>query len=605
MIVVATAGHVDHGKSTLVRALTGMEPDRWAEERRRGLTIDLGFAWTALASGREVAFVDVPGHERFLTNMLAGLGPSPVVLFVVAADEGWMPQTQDHRDALAAWGVEHGVVVLSRCDRATPEQLDAVERQVREGLDGTGLADAPLVWVAAADPADAARAREVVGETLDAVLATVPAGPEGGRLRLWVDRSFTVKGVGTVVTGTLQEGALAVGDRLEVHRTTSGGTRPVAVRGLQTRGLEVEQVGPVSRVAVNLRGVAAGDVRRGDALVRSDEWTIGHEIDARRVSGEPWDRIPGRLHAHLGTASAPVRVRDFDDTHARLTFDGDLPLTPGDRIVLRLPGDRIVGGAQVLDVDPPALRRRGDGARRAKQLAQVPRDGVPDVAAEVARRGAVTRAALRRLGVLTDRSPRVPHGVVVLGEWWCDPAALDRWAVALAALVERTHAADPLAVGVPLPAATSELGLPDRALLAEVARRASVESADGQLHATGHHGALGGAEDAVNALVADLETSPFAAPGLTDLAERGLGAKELAAAARAGRLLRLPDDVVLLPSAPALAMRLLARLPQPFTTSQARVALETSRRVVVPLLEHLDARGWTRRLDGTRREVVR
>src|SRR6478735_8206219 len=182
--VVATAGHVDHGKSTLVRALTGMEPDRWAEERRRGLTIDLGFAWTTLPSGRDVAFVDVPGHERFLGNMLAGLGPAPVVCFVVAADEGWRAQSSDHRDAVAALGIEHGLIVVSRIDLA-PGRYPTVLAQVRDELAGTGLRNAPAVAVSATTGQGLDDLRHV----LDDVLAALPAPVTTGRVRLWVDRS--------------------------------------------------------------------------------------------------------------------------------------------------------------------------------------------------------------------------------------------------------------------------------------------------------------------------------------------------------------------------------------------------------------------------------
>ena len=179
MHVVATAGHVDHGKSTLVRALTGMEPDRWAEERRRGLTIDLGFAWTTLPSGRDIAFVDVPGHERFLGNMLAGLGPAPVVCFVVAADEGWRAQSSDHRDAVAALGIEHGLIVVSRIDLA-PDRFPVVLAQVRDELAGTGLRNAPAVAVSAATGQGLGELRRV----LDDVLAALPPPVATGRVRI-------------------------------------------------------------------------------------------------------------------------------------------------------------------------------------------------------------------------------------------------------------------------------------------------------------------------------------------------------------------------------------------------------------------------------------
>jgi selenocysteine-specific elongation factor len=224
--VLATAGHVDHGKSTLVRALTGMEPDRYAEERRRGLTLDLGFAWTSM-DDEVLAFVDVPGHERFVTTMLAGVGSVPAVVFVVAADGGWMPQSQEHLDALDALGVRHGLLVVTRCDLADPA---AVTRQAREAVSGTGLRDVDAVAVSA-----------VTGQGMDALrtalarlVRSLPAPDVGASVRLWVDRSFTVRGAGTVVTGTLPAGTIRVGDRLHLP-----GRRPVGVRGLQSLGRQV------------------------------------------------------------------------------------------------------------------------------------------------------------------------------------------------------------------------------------------------------------------------------------------------------------------------------------------------------------------------------
>ncbi|MBX7557860.1 50S ribosome-binding GTPase, partial [Streptomyces sp. tea 10] len=228
MYVVATAGHVDHGKSTLVRALTGIEPDRWDEEKQRGLTIDLGFAWTELPSGRHVAFVDVPGHERFLGNMLAGVGPAPVVCFVVAADEGWQVQSRDHRDAVAALGIEHGMIVVTKAERA-PERVADVVARARAELVGTGLADAPAVAVSAREGTGLDEFRD----TLDAVLSRVPAPDPDARIRLWIDRAFTISGAGTVITGTLTAGTLHTGDRLTLRGRA--GEQEVTVRSVQSQ----------------------------------------------------------------------------------------------------------------------------------------------------------------------------------------------------------------------------------------------------------------------------------------------------------------------------------------------------------------------------------
>jgi selenocysteine-specific elongation factor len=594
--VVATAGHVDCGKSTLVRALTGMEPDRWEEERRRGLTIDLGYAWTTLPSGQDVAFVDVPGHERFLGNMLAGIGPAPVVCFVVAADEGWQAQSSDHRDAVAALGIEYGVVVISRTDRA-PGQIGEVLARTRRELAGTGLADAPAVAVSAVEGTGLAELRA----TLDLVLAGVPAPTTTGRLRLWVDRSFTIKGAGTVVTGTLAAGTLAQGDRLQL--LGHDGSRSVVVRGLQSRDTSYSSLGPVNRVALNLRDVSAADVRRGDALLTPDAWPVTGVLGIQRTTGVAYTDVPEQLMVHAGTAAVPARLRPFGADHARLVLDRRLPLVLGDRLVLRDPGTRsVLGGAQVLDADPPALRRRGDGVHWAERLARM--DAAGDVLGEVAGRGAVQEEHLRRLGLLSAQGA-APPGVRVLGDWWVHAPVFEAWQHRLRTALGELHERDPLAPGLSRGAARDLLNLPDERLLDPVIREAGLEQEGGHVRLPGTQGNLGAVGSAVAELERRLTADAFHAPEADELAALGLGARELAAAERTGRLLRLRDGVVLLPTAPAFAMRELARLEQPFTTSQARQALGTTRRVAVPLLEYLDSRGWTRRLDAGHRTVVR
>jgi selenocysteine-specific elongation factor len=600
---VATAGHVDHGKSTLIRALTGMEPDRWEEERRRGLTIDLGFAWTTLASGREVAFVDVPGHQRFLGNTLAGLGPAPVVCFVVAADDGWQAQSSDHRDAVAALAIRHGLIVITRADRA-PERVSEVLAQARAELAGTGLSDAPGVIVSAVDGTGLAELRAA----LDRVLQQVPEPATTARVRLWVDRSFTITGAGTVVTGTLAAGTLARGDRLDLLGAER--MRSVLIRGLQSRGEPYPTLGPVARAALNLRGVSRDAVHRGDALVTPDAWPSTRTLDVRRTSGGPLTESAAQLIVHVGTAAVPARLRPFDDDHGRLTLDRQLPLVLGDRLVLRYSGSNQglggLGGAQVLDAQPPVLRRRGDSARRAAALAGMDAaDPSSAVGAEVARRGAVQERQLRRLGLLTGADAKAPAGVQVLDGWWVHGPTYDSWQQRLRTAVHELHARDPLADGLSRGAARDLLALPDESLLDAVARDAGLEQRGGHIRVAGAGDDLGRAEAAVGELEARLRAEPFQAPEADELSALELGARELAAAERAGRVLRLRDGVVLLPTAPALAMRELARLEQPFTTSQARQALGTTRRVAIPLLEHLDARGWTRRLDAGHREVVR
>lgn len=594
MYVVATAGHVDHGKSTLARALTGMDPDRWEEEKRRGLTIDLGFVWTHLPSGADVAFVDVPGHERFLGNMLAGLGPAPVVLFVVAADEGWQAQSTDHRDAIAALGISHGVVALTRADRADDQRRQEVRAEVGRQLAGTALADAAIIEVSA----KTGEGIEKLRAELDTVLAAAPAPDAERRVRLWVDRSFSVKGAGTVVTGTLGAGSIAVGDRLEL--LSGGELVPVEVRGLHSENTAVGSAQPVTRVAVNLRGVEAEAISRGDSLLSPNTWRVTQEFDVRRVSGESLDGIAQELIAHTGTAGVEARVRPLSGDFARIRLSAPLALELGDRFVLRGPGARhVLAGVEIVDLVPPALRRRGAAARRAEELAQL--EDYRNPAQSLRRRGYAVLSELEQDGYETSAPPA---GVIAFNKWWITAGQVGQWNQALNDAVQEHMAAKPLSVGLPRGAARDALGVEEDSLLNLAVAAAKLESASGVIRLPGAAVDLGEAEAGVAELERRLKREPFAAPEAADLRELGLGNKELAAAERAGRLLRLKDGVVLLPAAVAEARTRLQGIEQPFSTSQARQALCTTRRVAIPLLEQLDAKGITRRLDGSLRELA-
>ncbi|ORW29755.1 selenocysteine-specific translation elongation factor [Mycobacterium palustre] len=561
MFVLATAGHVDHGKSTLLHRLTGMWPDRLAEEQRRGLTIDLGFAWTEI-DGRRLAFVDVPGHERFVTNMLAGVGAVPAVVFVVAATEGWMPQSEEHLAALDALGVRHGLLVITKADLADPGPAVA---QASERLAVTSLAGAP---VALGTDLERVRAELV------ALTDRLPVPDRDADVRLWVDRSFTVRGAGTVVTGTLAAGTVRVGDELE-HAG-----RRVAVRGLQSLGRDETEVGAVARVALNLRGVDRQHIGRGDTVRTPGAWRDTTEIDVAL-------RSPGQLHRqlvlHIGSAAVPVQVRELGAGAARLRLGRALPLRVGDIGLLRDPGEhRIAAGLEVLDVRPPALRRRGAARARAAELA-TGRARPPECA----------RAdELRAMG-LAPSGQRVGDWVVD-PQWWaarrdCATATVRRWA-----------ADHDVAAGMPLETLRQRVGLPAAELVPKLLEGTGLDVAGGVVRPPGA-GLPGRIDGAVRTVERWLVDEPFRAPEADELAGLGLGARELAAAVRAGRLTRIADGVVLGPDALDRAADLLKTLPQPFTVSEAKRALSTTRRVAVPLLELLDARRVTRRGgDGTR-----
>jgi selenocysteine-specific elongation factor len=579
MDVIATAGHVDHGKSALVRALTGMEPDRWAEERRRGLTIDLGFAWTTLPSGRRLAVVDVPGHERFVGNMLAGVGSVPAALLVVAADDGWSAQTAEHVAVLDALGVRHALLAVTKADLADPAPVTA---DVRERLAPTSMGALPAVAVSALTGAGIPAL--VAG--LEDLLAGLPPADARAPVRLWIDRAFTIRGAGTVVTGTLAGGSVAVGDRLLL------GGREVVVRGLQSLGAPVERADATARVALNLRGVAVEELSRGDALLTPGAFRGTSLVDATLVA-EPDGRLPAEPVVHVGSATVGARLRPLDGGVVRLRLTSPLPLRVGDRVLLRDPGTRRVLGADVRDVDPPELRRRGAARQRAAELAAQP-EGTAGAATDLARRRVVRADDFAAMGW------PVPAGAAVHGPWLVAAGLVDELAARVPDIVARYRKLRPLEAGPPVEVVRRALELPDADLIGVVVR-APLALRDGRV--VEETAALPAAvQRAVDAVRARLATDPFAAPEAGDLVAAGLGVRELAAAVRSGQLVRVAEGVYLAPGVEGQARASLAGIPQPFTLSEARQAWGTSRRVAVPLMEWLDARGVTVRLpDNTRR----
>jgi selenocysteine-specific elongation factor len=568
--VVATAGHVDHGKSTLVRALTGQDPDRLEEERRRGLSIELGYCWTRLEPVGDVAFVDVPGHERFLSTTLSGIGPVPVAMLVVAADDPWMPQAAEHLAALDALGVAHGVVAVTRSDLADPAPALA---RAREEVDRTSLAGATAVAVSGRSGAGLDDLRAA----LACALAALPSPDPASDVRLWVDRVFHVRGAGTVVTGTLPTGTLRVGDELLVR-----GER-VRVRGLESLGRPVAEISGVARVAVRL-GSKLDGLSRGDVLVTPDAFLAVTEVDVR-LRGE--GRLPEQPMLHVGATQQAVRARLLGADFARLRLDPPLPLRHGDRMALRDPGSRALWGAEIVDAAPPPLTRRGAARARTDELTSRG-SGLAD---ELAARGVVRRSLLRRLGVPTDPLPEGTHSQ---GDWLVSADRRRCWYDAL--VTAATSAED----GISPAAAAHLLGLPD-AQLATSLVAPPLRLARGRIVAdTGPSTAL---QEALDALRSELSSGPFEAPSVDRLAELGIDRTTLARLGRSGDLLVVGDGIALRPGADDEAVRLLAGLPQPFTTSEARQALATSRRIALPLLAHLDRTGRTVRLPDDRRRL--
>lgn len=561
MTVIATAGHVDHGKSTLVRALTGTDPDRLAEEKERGLTIDLGFANLGLSRKRSLSLIDVPGHIRFLRNMLAGVGAVQGCLFVVSATEGWKPQSEEHLRILDLLGIEHAVIAVTMADLVDSELLELAVLDIEDHVEGTFAEGAPIVPVSSVTGDGIDDLKAALADLFDAVgRAKNRKAP-----RLWVDRSFAPTGTGTVVTGTLMDGELAVGDHITVVPTQDQGR----VRTLQSHHTSVESIKPGNRVAINLSGVNHAEVRRGDVLVHPDRWHSASIIDAEvRVlpqMPQPLTR-KGAFVAYVGSGEFPARVRLLggvdqiepgESGKIRLYLDRPVPALPGDRFILRESGRaQTVGGGRFLDIDPVVPAKRADP------------DGDPDRV--IAERGWIEADLFAKLTGETRAA--------TLGKWIISPEALAATEQVVRARIE----------------AAGELGL-DVALLDEQ-ERAVVESRDDIVVRDGQV-TIGEAisEFADHPWLAELNEDPFRPmkPDEVDL-DRG----EVRAMVRQGIVIETEGiyfSALAIEQAADLLRQRLSETPQGVTVADVRDMLDTSRKFVLALLAHFDANGRTRR----------
>jgi selenocysteine-specific elongation factor len=563
MHIVATAGHVDHGKSALVRALTGTEPDRFSEERRRGLSIDLGFAWFRLEEAGWVVFVDVPGHVDFIANMVAGVATVEACVLVVDAREGWRAQTEEHLRILEFAGTRHGLVALSKASTVDEASIERAEAQVREHLSGTFLEGAPVI---AYDAVTRVGLSELM-RGLEGVLGRVPQPSAHGRPRLWIDRTFVMAGAGTVVTGGLAHGSLDVGERVRI--VGRHGARDAEIRRIDALGVPRARALPGSRIGVNLRGISTEEIARGDALVRPGEWHLTDVVD---VSLRAFEGLAhplterGDYLAHVGSGSCSVRLRLLDgEKHlppgtvgrARLRLPYRLPLGPGDRLVLRETGRaETVGGAEVVDVAVPVRGRSGSrsGSPRGDTSGWVE-------AAESARR--------------TGR-----RAVPTIGRWVVSTADITAAADHLLERISKTESGLDVAV----------LDEKERAVLERLTASARVIVSGGVASTPAQRSRL-----ETHPFLVALARQPFRPPTAEEL---GVALPDLRALTACGLIVG-HDGVHFAATAIDRAALQFAKLlrvsPDGVSVADVRTALQTTRKWALPLLAILDSTGMTKR----------
>ena len=605
--VLGTAGHIDHGKSTLITALTGIDPDRLAEEKRRGMTIDLGFAHLLLPSGLEVGIVDVPGHARFIRNMLAGTHGLDAVMLVIAADEGVMPQTREHLEIIDLLDVSRGVVVLSKVDLVDADWLGLVKSEVLEAIKGTSLNGAPVVPFSAVTGEGKA---ELVA-TLDELFATSPSRPDSGRPRLPIDRVFTMSGFGTVVTGTLVDGTLTLGEELEV---VPGG-RTVRVRGLQQHNRKVETASPGSRVAANLIGVEKDQLARGDVLARPNTLNATRRIDAtvRVLASAPQSlRHGAELLLHTGTAEVGCRVivLEADEISAggqgwvQLYLERPIAAAEQDRFILRVPSPATtIAGGRFIDVAPHKHSRHDEAV-----TASLERRAAGDVLQEELRKypRGVTVSALLKATMAPEADVAALQAKRV-GDWLYDTGA---WrAIADRATTELTsfHSAHPLRPGMAREELRSRLSVPPASfpsIVQGLVEEGRVAERGGSLATPDHRVELHSPGGAAASLLELLGRQPLAPPSLSEAARQtGASAEEVRALAQQGDIVRVADDVAFTKEAYQTAVAMVREIVSStgsITVAQLRDRMGASRRPVLALLEHLDAERVTRRVGDAR-----
>ena len=618
MYVIGTAGHVDHGKSTLVKALTGIDPDRFPEEKAREMTIDLGFAWMDLPSGREVSIVDVPGHERFIKNMLAGVGAIDLALLIVAADESVMPQTREHIAILDILQITRGLVVVTKTDLVDEEMVELVKAEVEDTLQGTSFEGCPMVGVSAytGDGLDELQA------TMDSILDKTDARQDLGRPRLPIDRCFTISGFGTVVTGTLIDGTLTVGQEIEL----AGSGQRARIRGLQSHKTKIDATDPGVRLAVNLSGLSKDEVERGEILTIPGRQKPTRRIDARlrmvKNAPNPLKHNQGvTFHLFTSEASARVRLLDADRLTAgqegwvQLLLADPLPVVKGDFFVIRSSEDTL-GGGQIVDPNPRRRYRRFDDDV-IERLMTLDQGTGGDIIISIAEQWGPCdmkvlsqRTNLSREEVTERVSQLTGEGhLVSLGEFGGDADAVvysaQGWDILkskVASALQLYHTQYPLRHGVPAQEIRSRLNLSQPVYQRALARlveeqivvdeRQSLRLPDHEITLTPKM------EEEASAYLKSLRKDPY-----SPSSDQKVSPELLGVLIDQGKVVRVTDGVIFDASAyREMTERIVQHLKDQgnITVAEARTMFNTSRKYILPLLEHMDQQQITRRTGDER-----
>jgi selenocysteine-specific elongation factor len=616
-IIIGTAGHIDHGKTALVRALTGIDTDRLKEEKRRGISIDLGFAHLQLSENVRLGLVDVPGHERFIKNMLAGVSGIDIVLFVIAADESIKPQTREHFDICMLLGIRKGMVVLTKADLAAGDLLELARLEAGEFVRGSFLEDAPMVAVSATTGAGLAELRTELAKLAE----EVPEKDASQYFRLPIDRAFAMRGFGTVITGTLVSGSVRVDQEVELHPAR----KRVRVRGVQVHGAAVEEAIAGQRTALNIAGVDASELARGMVLAEAGRFQGTSRIDCAfelLPSAKPLKhRAP--VHFHAGAAEVEAEVRRIHGSeliapgsreHVRIVLSEPLLLLPGDRFIVRMFSPVVtIGGGVVLDIAPPRRAERErlsilETASLPERIALLAREsrygiGMADLVARTGLLEADLRKASGGAALTVLESPQF---------WLLDPGWVTKQLEALHEHIKQFHRQNPLLAGVSKEELRSKYlpGAPAWLMDALLSRSKTLTAEGETVRLSSHKIALKQDEEEATAKI----DNAFRAGGLATPAVQEVLVKSgvdptrartlLQLMLRDRRLVRINDELVFHASAMQSLRALLAQKKgQRFSVPEFKDWTGVSRKYAIPLLEYLDRERITRR-DGDARVVL-